>query len=396
MSGLSADGDGRVWVSTSNGIAVFDPATAPPDGPPPRVLVTAIEADDRVMPVASRVELPPGTGRLRLQLAVVDFDNPMATRLRYRLKGMDREWVEASEQRAAMFTQLPPGHYRLEVMGANSHGVWNHKGQSIEIDVAPHFWQTWWFATSAALVLLLGLWLAMRWRVAQVARRLRSQAAERANERERIARDIHDTLLQGMQGLVMRIQAIASGMPAPDPERQALEQSLDRADALIAEGRLRVHNLHLEDSPADLQAILQQVMMEMPFAADVERSVSMNGQARPVDVVVIREVREIVAEALFNAARHARARAVSVAVTFGSRALEVVVADDGSGFESGKKAGSGYGLIGMRKRAESIGARLTVETRPGAGTSLGMRVPGRRAYPVRRGFAAWLSAWLLG
>lgn len=396
MSGLAADGSGRIWVSTSNGIAVFDPATAPADGPPPPVLVTAIEADDRVMPVASRVELPPGTGRLRLQLAVVDFDNPMATRLRYRLKGMDREWVEASEQRAAMFTQLPPGHYRLEVMGANSHGVWNHKGQSIEIDVAPHFWQTWWFATSAALVLLLGLWLAMRWRVAQVARRLRSQAAERANERERIARDIHDTLLQGMQGLVMRIQAIASGMPAPDPERQALEQSLDRADALIAEGRLRVHNLHLEDSPADLQAILQQVMMEMPFAADVERSVSMNGQARPVDVVVIREVREIVAEALFNAARHARARAVSVAVTFGSRALEVVVADDGSGFESGRKAGSGYGLIGMRKRAESIGARLTVETRPGAGTSLGMRVPGRRAYPVRCGFAAWLSAWLPG
>lgn len=396
MSGVAADGSGRIWVSTSNGIAVFDPATAPADGPPPPVLVTAIEADDRVMPVASRVELPPGTGRLRLQLAVVDFDNPMATRLRYRLKGMDTAWVDASDQRAAMFTQLPPGHYRLEVMGANSHGVWNYQGQSIEIDVAPHFWQTWWFAASAALVLLLGLWLAMRWRVAQVARRLRSQAAERANERERIARDIHDTLLQGMQGLVMRIQAIASRMQVPDPNRKELEQSLDRADALITEGKLRVHNLHLEDSPADLHAMLQQVMMEMPFAADVERSVSVNGQARPVDVVVIREVREIVAEALFNAARHARAQTVTVEVAFGARSLEVAVADNGSGFESRRAAESGYGLLGMQKRAESIGASLTVESQPGAGTSIRMRVPGRKAYPVRVGFPTWLARWLSG
>ncbi|WP_443486912.1 ligand-binding sensor domain-containing protein [Novosphingobium aerophilum] len=187
MSGLAADGSGRIWVSTSNGIAVFDPATAPTDGPPPPVLVTAIEADDRAMPVGPRVELPSGTVRLRIQLAVVDFDNPMATRLRYRLKGMDTEWVDASEQRAAMFTRLPPGHYQLEVVGANSHGVWNNQGQAIEIDVAPHFWQTWWFSASTGLALLLGVWLAVRWRVAQVARRLRSQAAERANERERIA-----------------------------------------------------------------------------------------------------------------------------------------------------------------------------------------------------------------
>lgn len=396
MSGLAADGSGRIWVSTSNGIAVFDPATAPVDGPPPPVLVTQIEADDRGMPVASSVELPPGTGRLRIQLAVVDFDNSMATRLRYRLKGMDTEWVDASEQRAAMYTQLPPGHYRLEVMGANSQGVWNHRGQIIEIDVAPHFWQTWWFAASAGLGLLLGLWLGLRWRVAQVARRLRRQAAERANERERIARDIHDTLLQGMQGLVMRIQAITSRMQAPDPYRRELEQSLDRADALIAEGKLRVHNLHLEDSPADLYAMLQQVMMEMPFAANVERSVSVNGHARPLDVVVIREVREIVAEALFNAARHARAQTVTVEVRFGARALEVVVADNGSGFDSRRDVVSGYGLIGMRKRAGSIGASLTVESRPDAGTSILTRVPSRSAYPICLGFQAWLARWFSG
>jgi hypothetical protein len=123
-----------------------------------------------------------------------------------------------------MFTQLPPGHYRLEVIGANSHGVWNHRGQTIEFDVAPHYWQTWWFAASAALALLVGLWLAVRWHVAQVARRVRSQAAERTNEREHIARDIHDTLLQGMQGAVMRVQAITSRMQAPDPNRKELEQ----------------------------------------------------------------------------------------------------------------------------------------------------------------------------
>ncbi|WP_443478330.1 sensor histidine kinase [Novosphingobium aerophilum] len=142
--------------------------------------------------------------------------------------------------------------------------------------------------------------------------------------------------------------------------------------------------------------MLQQVMMEMPFAADVDRSVSVNGHVRPVDVVVIREVREIVAEALFNAARHARAQTVTVELTFGRRALEVVVADNGSGFESRGDSGSGFGLLGMQKRAESIGARLTVESRPGAGTSIWMRVPERKAYAVRVGFPTWLASRFTG
>jgi signal transduction histidine kinase/ligand-binding sensor domain-containing protein len=396
MSGLAADSSGRIWLSTSNGIAVFDPATAPPDGPPPPILVTGLEADERELPITPEVHLPPGVARLRIQLAVVDFDNPMATRLRYRLKGMDKDWIDAGEQRTATFTYLPPGHYRFEVIGANSHGVWNRKGQAIEIDVAPRFWQTWWFATSAALILLFGIWLALRWRIAQVARRLRSQAAERANERERIARDIHDTLLQGMQGLVMRIQSITSRMPSPDPNRQALEDSLDRADALIAEGKLRVHSMHLEDAPVDLRTMLQQAMMEMPFAAEVQRTVAIEGSPCSVDVVVAREIREIAAEALFNAARHAKAGGVTVVVAFGSRALDVVVTDDGAGFEIAGMRASGFGLIAMRKRAESIGARLTVETSPGRGTSVRIRVSGRKAYPDRTGLFASLATWLPG
>ncbi|WP_395396936.1 triple tyrosine motif-containing protein [Novosphingobium sp. BL-8A] len=396
MSGLSADRGGRIWASTSNGIAVFDPATAPTDGPPPPVLVTGIEADERELPVASRVRLPPGVARLRIQLAVIDFDNPMATRLRYRLKGMDTDWVDASEQRTAIFTYLPPGHYRLEVIGANSHGVWNRKGNAIEIDVAPQFWQTWWFKAAAVLALSFGIWMTLRWRVAQIARRLRSQAAERANERERIARDIHDTLLQGMQGLVLRIQSITSRMQSPDPNRQALEESLDRADALIAEGKLRVRNMHVEDRPEDLRSMLQQVLMEMPFAFDVQRSVSVNGSPLPVEAMVAREVREIVAEALFNAARHAKAQCVLVTIEFGARALELVVADDGSGFENGDDGASGYGLIGMRKRAESIGAKLTIEPRVGKGTRVRVRVPGRRAYLDRPGFLIRLAGWLPG
>jgi signal transduction histidine kinase len=142
--------------------------------------------------------------------------------------------------------------------------------------------------------------------------------------------------------------------------------------------------------------MLQQVMMEMPFAADVERSVSINGHARPVDVVVIREVREIVAEALFNAVCHARAQTVTVEVRSGARALEVVVADYGSGFDSRRDVESGYGLIGMQKRAGSIGASLTVESRPDAGASILTRVPSRRAYPICLGFPAWLARWFSG
>lgn len=388
MSGLSADRNGRIWVSTANGIAVFDPSSAPPDGPAPPVLVTGIEADERSYAVAHQVHLPAGIARLRIQLAVIDFDNPMATRLSYRLQGMDDAWVDASGQRMAMFTNLAPGHYRFEVIGANSHGVWNRVGQSIEIDVAAHFWQTWWFALAAGLSLLVAIWLAARWRITQLTRRLRSQAAERANERERIAREIHDTLLQGMQGLVMRIQSIVGRMQSSDPNRQTLEQSLDRADALIAEGKMRVNTMHYDDAPADLVALLRQAMAEMPFASSVIRTVNSSGGAAPVEPVVAREVREIVAEALFNAARHANAANVAVDVVYGQRALEISVIDDGVGIAGHIPGSSGYGLTGMRKRAEGIGASLSIMGGATSGTSVMLRIPARKAYVPRAGFLA--------
>lgn len=388
MSGLTADRDGRIWVSTANGIAVFDPSKASLEGPAPPVLVTGVEADDRTYPVAAQIKLPAGTARLRVQLVVIDFDNPMATRLSYRLEGLDAGWVDASGQRMAVFTNLAPGHYRFQVIGANSHGVWNRAGQSIEIDVAAHFWQTWWFAAFVGLSLVAAVGLAARWRIAQVTRRLRSQAAERANERERIAREIHDTFLQGMQGLVMRFQSIVGRMQPSDPNRQSLEQSLDSADVLIAEGKMRVHNMHLDDEPEDLAILLRQTMAEMPFASSVARIVNFSGEPLAIEPVVSREVREIVAEALFNAARHANAANVAVNVSYSPRDLEIVVTDDGVGISGDIPGNSGYGLTAMRKRAESIGARLSINGGAAPGTRVLLRIPARNAYVSSPGFLA--------
>lgn len=380
MTNVNADRFGHVWVTTDNGIARHDADQHWNLAPPP-VVITGLTAGNLSYAPGAPLTLPPGAGRIRIDFTALSFADPSRLRFRYRMSGIDSDWVNPGDERSASYTSLPPGTYTFQVMAANSEGVWNRQGASITLIEPALFWQTWWFRGALAIIAALTGWALYRWRLGIVSRRLREHAAQRAQERERVARDIHDTLLQSIQGLVLRFQSVAGKMPVADPNRELLETTLNRADELIAQGKERVHGLRDDDRPLSLPDLIGEQFDEAPFPLDMERRFTVSGIPVDVHTSVALEIREIVSEALFNAARHAKAGEICVGIDYGTRALEITITDNGIGIPpSAAGIGHGYGLIGMRGRAESIGAVLTIKAGLEGGTRVTLHVPARRAY----------------
>ncbi len=387
MASLLADRHGRIWFTANNGVVRYDPDGDTRRRIPLEPVIVDAEADGRSYPVTGALTLPAGTARLRIGFTAPSSISPEKLRFRYRLSGVDAGWVNAGAERAAVYTSLPYGAHRFEVAVSDAGGRWSEQPAAIEIAVRAHFYQHWWFRLACGLGLLLAAFLVYRWRLDLASRQLRSRAAERAFERDRIARDLHDTLLQSIQGLVLRFQSVASGMGGGDPNRKLLENTLDQADELIAEGKQRVLGLRTDEQPADLPAMLGQALTESPFHIDVAKTVHCSGTRSTVVAGVAHEIREIVGEALFNAARHARARSIRIEIDYGPRYLTVQVVDDGIGIEHARESrGSapGLGLVGMYERAAQIGGTLTMEAAPEGGTIISLRVPGRSAYGFSR------------
>ncbi|NYT41461.1 hypothetical protein HZY97_11880 [Sphingomonas sp. R-74633] len=376
-------GDGRLWIATQTGTLWLDPADVRRSHTPPHVAVGALVAD-KVYRDPTNVTLPAGRSNIQIDFAVLSFSNPRVARVRYRIEGQDTDWVEAGTRRQAFYTNLAPGTYRFQLIAANDNGVWNEAGATVEFTIPPTFVQSRYFiALCAALVLAL-LWLAYRLRVAQVAGRIRTRLEERMGERERIARELHDTLLQSVQGLVLRFQSVANKMPPEGPARGQLESALARADDIIAEGRNRVQDLRGVDDKGDLPELLRERAVAAGFDAAIGVRIVVEGRQRPVDPLVAVELGRIVDEALFNICRHAHASAVEIILRFGNRQLGVEIRDDGVGMPpevlaQGHKPGH-FGLIGMRERAERIGCSFSIDSRPGMGCAVTMTLPARLAF----------------
>ena len=248
------------------------------------------------------------------------------------------------------------------MIAANNEGMWNRTGVSVDFEIPPTFLQSRWFLALCGVLALVLLWLIYRLRMAQVAGRIRSRLEERLGERERIARELHDTLLQSVQGLVLRFQSVANKMPAEGSSRAHLEAALKRADEIIAEGRNRVQDLRVADGSGDLPELLRERAVGTGFDPAIPIRIVVEGRPRPVHPLVAVELGRIAGEALFNVARHARANSVEITIRFAARQLGVEIRDDGVGIaedvlEKGHKPGH-FGLIGMRERAERIWRQL--------------------------------------
>lgn len=381
--------DGKIWFTTSSGFYSIDPARLKRNPVAPAVTIQGVSADGTQQVVAPQVQLPARTAALQVAYAGISLTSAERVRYRYKLDGVDADWQPGGAGRVASYVRLAPGTYRFHVTAANNDGVWNETGASIDLTMPHAFTQTLGFyalclAGGVGLVLL-----TVHLRVRQVASRLRRRLEVRMAERERIARELHDTLLQSVTALALHVRAAANQIPAGSAVRDRLELALSRADGVVVEGRDRVAELRLHQGRAiSLVDALASACKELSEAfpgpsVDMQHS----GGERAVNALVGQETDRIAREALTNALRHAGARRITVLLHFDRDAVHLRVADDGHGFVEDGGAGTGrpghFGLAGMRERAAHIGGDLRIRSDP-QGTAVELTVPATGAYRPRR------------
>jgi signal transduction histidine kinase len=377
--------DGYLWLSTTAGVFRLDPALREPARPAAPVLIRGIGPPGQVRQAQSAMRLPAGTTALQLDYTALALAMPERVAFRYRLDGVDTEWQQVGARRAAYYNNLGPGDYRFSVAATNYHGDWSEQASTLEFSIAPTMVQSWWFRAGCALLALAACWLLYRWRLHDYALRVAARLEERLKERERIARELHDTLLQSVQGMILHVHAAALRLPPPEPARVLIEQALQQADDTLAEGRERVRDLRANDQQEqDLATAIGMAAWRLREADGVAPQIVVSGAVRKLHPLVYEEVLAIACEALANVYRHAMASRIEVRLHYGGRELQMVVSDDGAGIPAEVIAAGGrdnhWGICGMHERADRIKARLLLDSQPGNGTVWRLTLAGSLAY----------------
>jgi len=377
--------DGRLWFSTNRGVFSLDPRAIITNLTPPTVVLKDVWSGSTRYTAHSDITLTPRSTSVRFDYTATALTIGRRARFRYRLSGVDDVWQDADDRRQAFYTNLGPGHYRFQVIASNENGVWNQPGASVDLTITPAWYQTGVFRTLCVIAAIAVLLLLFRLRLTQMRNQLQARLQERLLERERIARELHDTLIQGFQGLILLFGAVAQRIPEEHPSRELLGKALKSADRVLAEGRDRVRGLRESISlNHDLPTALKEVAEDLALAQPIEFAVSVSGMQRPLHSVVMEDVYQIAREALANAHRHAGANRIELELLFAPSQLRVLVRDDGRGIDDGILRDGGlpghWGMSGMRERAKKLGATLHLRSGPQSGTEVDLQVPGAVAY----------------
>jgi signal transduction histidine kinase/ligand-binding sensor domain-containing protein len=384
---------GRIWFATSNGIAFLNPRQISKNNLPPPLLVEAVRVNGKELSPTEGMELRHNMNDIEIDYTALSLSIPERVLFRYQLEGADTDWRDAGTRRQAFYNNLGPGHYRFRVIASNNDGVWNETGATLGIVIAPAFFQTTWFRTACAGLILLSLWGIYRLRLRQIAAQFDMRLEERVGERTRIARELHDHLLQSFHGLMLRFQLVQKMLPdRPVEAGKALKIAIDRAAQAITDGRDAVQELRSSTLNAnDLVPALTALGEEMAALHKEDESgqssstfrLLVEGTPEPLHPILQEDLYRIAREAVGNAYRHARAKSIETDVSFGERLLRLRIRDDGIGMES-SIASSGreghWGLAGMRERAKNIGARFELWSEAGAGTEIEIVIPATIAY----------------
>jgi signal transduction histidine kinase/ligand-binding sensor domain-containing protein len=381
--------DGRLWFATLRGVLTVDPTRVRTNAVMPPVRIEQAMVDGRAAERGRPNVFPPGPGHLEFHFGAITLVDPQKAVHRYRLEGFDKEWVDAGPRRVAYYTNIPPGRYVFRVQASNADGVWNEAGATLELHLAPHFYQTMWFYVLTGLFVLAVGFSLHRLRVA----RLRVQYLAVFNERGRVARELHDSLLQGMSAVAIQIRSVrkrlttaataggAGGGTLPRPEQ--LNEDLRAIEQVVAanveDTRQFVWNLRDPMSNAgDLGAAISHLARRLTEPPGIECRVDVTGEVVPLQRDLQYDLFRIAQEALVNAVKHAKAKHIVVSLCYEEQGVRLTVKDDGCGFDPqnapGAQAGH-FGLIGMRERARRMGD-LTIESAPGLGTTVELRVKG--------------------
>lgn len=375
--------DGTLWFGTSGGPASIDPKNLPRNALPPPVAIRSLTAERKRYTSSAGLRLPVLTRDLEIAYTALSLTIPERVRFRYKLEGSDKDWRDAGTRRQAFYTNLGPGEYRFLVTACNNDGVWNNDAASMSFRIDAAFYQTVWFEALCWAAGLTLVWLLYRFRLREAAGQIHSRLEERIAERERIARELHDTLLQSFQGLMLRLQVVDDLLP-PGKAKEHLEQSLERADQAIAEGRRAVRGLRTSAIRAnDLAAALRNAANEFVDGCSTTFDLVVEGGVRELPPILCEEVFRIAREALANAFLHAEARKIEAEITYGERHFRLRIRDDGKGIPAdilAKGRPGHYGLSGMRERARQIGGRLEIWSGAHRGAEIELDIPGSIAY----------------
>ena len=342
--------------------------------------------------------LPHEVNIFSLTFAGLRYFSPESNRYRYKLEGLDRNWYEVgSNNRRATYTTLPAGSYTFRVQAAAARGAWSDPGTSLQIVILPAWWSTWWFRTLYVALFAFAIWIAYAGRVRHLSRQLAMRMQERVDERTRIARDSHDTLLQGLASASLQLEvadrqiaADATAKPIVQRVSQLLRQQIDESRQTVRRLRLR------RSQEENLERALTQISNDLAAPRKIGYQVVVEGAPRSLRPLVRDEIYRIGAEALANAFRHAHASAVETVLEYGRDHFRLLVRDDGQGIDPevlrADREGH-FGLSGLRERAAKIGARRKVRTAAGAGTEIDLVVPAVAAFeqPAPRGPMYWIA-----
>jgi signal transduction histidine kinase len=374
--------DGRIWLTTSGGLASINPADIRKNTVPPPVQIVQVSADDTNLDVVRGMTLPPLTRRIEINYTGLSFKDPRKVTFRYRLLNFDSQWHSASTRRFATYTNLHPGKYRFEVMAANDDGLWSTEPAALDFTLLPAFYQTRWFVALCIASLLLTLIIVVRYRIRSVANRLRLRFEERLDDRIRVAQDLHDNLLQDVMGISLQLELADELTPPESAGKPILGRALQLSESALAQGRGALTTLRATTfSQQDLLRSLELAVTHLP--RDKHRAIrySTDGEEFQLRAGMGEEIVQILCEALRNALQHTHGR-IDVRLSYTLGRFLAIIKDEGSGInqttlESGVPGH--FGLTGMRERAARITASLTIESNRN-GTEVRLIVPGRMAY----------------
>ena len=387
--------DGRLWFVNGSEVEMLDPAHLGINTLPPPVHIERLTADNKDMAITSTMRVAPLVKDIEIDYTALSFVMPQRVRFRSKLEGHDTEWQDDGTRRSAFYSNLRPGAYRFLVTACNNSGVWNEQGAALSFRILPAWYQTVWFRVLFILSLLSFGYALYLVRMRRHMAAMKARFDERLDERTRIARELHDTLLQSFHGLMFQFQAARNLLPRrPESAMQALDEAILSTEQALEEGRNAIRDLRpAPQGQRDLAQLLTAAGQELACAHDgngqaASYRVIIEGKPQRLSRTLQDEIYRIGREVIRNAFQHAAASHIETEIRFDERELRVRIRDDGMGIAQMVLESSGrpdhWGLTGIRERAQRIGAQLEFWSQAGAGTEVELRVPAAIAYERQR------------
>jgi signal transduction histidine kinase len=380
--------EGRIWFSMNHGISMIDPNRLKNSSAPALIHIQSIAADGNPLDLQKNVQISAASQRITFDFAGLSLAVPERVKYRYFLEGFDHQWSEPTAIPEAIYTNLNPGSYRFRVMASNSQGLWNSGEAAVNLVVAPRFWQTWWFRVLCVIAFIFLILILYRLRLHQLTRQLNVRFEERLGERMRIARELHDSMLQGFVSVSMQLDVVIDNLPDDSPAKPRLSRILTSMNDVTIEGRNTVQGLRLTSTngPIELEQAFSRIRQDIPNQAETDFRIFVEGAPRKLHPIIRDEVYRIGREALLNAFHHSGADKIELVIEYTPKYFRLLIRDNGAGIDpnilhSGRQ--DHWGLSGMRERADQIGAKFKVLSRPETGTEIELTIPNHIAFEIR-------------